>query len=120
MSVIPSQFHLIGKLLDASSVRAQVTGQNIANVNTPGYKAHEVRFEDRLEAALEDPQGQFETLEVTPEVVLQTGLTERADGNNVDLDTELGKSQKNALLYSAYTRILSSKISAMRSAISGR
>lgn len=120
MSVIPSQFHLIGKLLDASSVRAQVTGQNIANVNTPGYKAHEVRFEDRLEAALEDPQGQFETLEVTPEVVIQKGLTERADGNNVDLDTELGKSQKNALLYSAYTRILSSKINAMRSAISGR
>ena len=52
MSVIPSQFDLIGKLIDASAVRQRVTAQNIANLNTPGYKAREISFEQQLAAQL--------------------------------------------------------------------
>ena len=47
------------------------------------------------------------------------GGAERADGNNVDVDAELGRLQKNALLYNAYSQILASRIASMRSAISG-
>ena len=120
MSVIPSQFDLIRNLLDATAARQRVTSQNIANVNTPGYKAREVNFEDQLARALDRPGDSSEIMELAPEVRFQDGLVERLDGNNVDIDRELGRSQKNALLHNAYVRILSTKINTMRSAISGR
>ena len=120
MSVTPSQFDLITNLLDATAARQRVTSQNIANVNTPGYKAREVNFEDQLAQALDRPDGSGGAMDLAPEVQFQDGLVERVDGNNVDIDRELGRTQKNALLHNAYARILSTKISAMRSAISGR
>ncbi len=120
MSVIPSQFDLIRNLLDATAARQRVTSQNIANVNTPGYKAQEVNFEDQLARALDRPGDSSENRDLAPEVRFQDGLVERLDGNNVDIDRELGRSQKNALLHNAYVRILSTKINTMRSAISGR
>ena len=120
MSVIPSQFDLIRNLLDATAARQRVTSQNIANVNTPGYKAQEVNFEDQLARALDRPGDSSEIMDLAPEVRFQDGLVERLDGNNVDIDRELGRSQKNTLLHTAYVRILSTKINAMRSAISGR
>ncbi len=120
MSVIPSQFDLIRNLLDATAARQRVTSQNIANVNTPGYKAREVNFEDQLARALDRPGDSSEIMELAPEVRFQDGLVERLDGNNVDIDRELGRSQKNALLHNTYVRILSTKINTLRSAISGR
>ncbi len=120
MSVIPSQFDLIRNLLDATAARQRVTSQNIANVNTPGYKAREVNFEDQLARALARPGDSNGILDLAPEVRFQDGLVERLDGNNVDIDRELGRSQKNTLLHNTYVRILSTKISTLRSAISGR
>lgn len=120
MSVIPSQFDLIRNLLDATAARQRVTSQNIANVNTPGYKAREVNFEDQLARALARPGDSNGILDLAPEVRFQDGLVERLDGNNVDIDRELGRSQKNTLLHNTYVRILSTKINTLRSAISGR
>ena len=55
-----------------------------------------------------------------PKVVEATGGTERADGNNVDIDAEMGNLNKNTLLFNAYAQILANKIAVMRSAITGR
>ena len=118
MSVTPSQFNLIGKLMDVGVMRHRVTSQNIANVNTPGYQAREVRFEEELARQLDGTE--TGAADHHPEVVFQEGLRHRVDGNNVDIDKELGQLQKNELHHSAYTRILTTKIAAMRSAITGR
>ena len=45
---------------------------------------------------------------------------ERLDGNNVDIDAEMGRLSNNALLYNAYTQILASRIGSMRSAITSK
>jgi len=42
---------LLEKMLDVSSVKHKVIANNIANVNTPGYKKMEVSFADQLEKA---------------------------------------------------------------------
>jgi flagellar basal-body rod protein FlgB len=119
MSVKPSQFDLLSRLLDVTAMRHQVIGQNVANVNTPGFRQQELEFEDSLKALLEgnrlDELGSLEA-----EITTTEGLPERSDGNNVDIDLEMSKANKNALLYEAYTQILFAKLGMVRSAINGQ
>ena len=117
MSVTPSQFHLISKLMDASAIRQRVVGQNIANVNTPGYTAREVDFESQLAEQL---RAGSEPGDVVPQIRLSEGAAVRSDGNNVDIDHEIGQLNKNGMLYHTYVQVLTTKISQMRSAITGR
>ncbi|MBI3463192.1 MAG: flagellar basal body rod protein FlgB [Planctomycetes bacterium] len=119
MSVAPSQFELLARLLDVASLRHRVIAQNVANVNTPGYHRLDVSFEDTL--ARELPlSGQNQTPDVKPVVAEAPGGPLRQDGNNVDIDAEMGRLNKNSLLYGAYSQVLAAKIAAMRAAISGR
>ena len=57
---------------------------------------------------------------VSPQVVLGTGGVERADGNNVDVDLEMTRLQKNTLYFKVYTQLLATELAQFRSAISGR
>ncbi len=118
MGVTPSQFQLLSKLLEGASLRHRVIAQNVANVNTPGYHRLDVSFEDELARRIQQHKDSA-LADVKPSVVDGVGGPERADGNNVDIDAEMGQLNKNALLYNAYVQILSSKIAAMRSAITG-
>jgi flagellar basal-body rod protein FlgB len=119
MTVTPSQFDVIAKLLDASAVRHRVIGQNVANVNTPGYERQEVNFEDQLTKLLEaEKPADVSAMEF--EVRRTPNLPERADGNNVDIDREMGEMTKNTTLFETYSQILATRLGMMRSAISGR
>ena len=119
MSVTPSQFDLLRRLLDAASLRHQVIAQNVANVNTPGYHRLDVSFEEAL--ARELPRTDDHRMpQVKPVVIEPPDGTMRPDGNNVDIDAEMGRLNKNSLLYGAYSQIMAAKIAAMRAAISGR
>lgn len=76
---------MLGRAMDALSLRQKITASNIANVDTPGYKRHEVRFEDQLQAAQES-NGRTAIDEVTPtievtdqNVVLEDEMIEMAD-----------------------------------------
>ena len=115
MSLKPSQFDLISRLLDASQMRHRAVAQNVANVNTPGYKAITVNFEEELSQQLDG-----DLSKVVPKFEKVQGATVRADGNNVDIDREMGESQKNELLNNVFNLVLVNKINAIRSAISGR
>jgi flagellar basal-body rod protein FlgB len=119
MTIMPSQFSLIGKLLDAAATRQRVISQNVSNVNTPGYRRQEVRFEEELSRRLQDrPDVSLDDLAITVEET--RGLPERADGNTVDIDAEMGQQTRNAVLYQTYSQLLATKLAMMRSAISGR
>jgi flagellar basal-body rod protein FlgB len=119
MSVTPSQLDLISRLLDATTLRHRVIAQNVANVNTPGYRRLEVSFEESLARQIADG-GSGRLSELRPEVVQATGGLERQDGNNVDVDAEMGRLQKNTLLFAVYSQVLTAKMAAMRAAITGR
>ena len=112
---------LLEKMLDVSSVKHKVIANNIANVNTPGYKKMEVSFADQLEKALnESSMNKFDTLQ--PKIVISkedTSETVRNDGNNVDMDKEVSSLVKNTLTYSIYTQLLAKKYEGIKSAIEG-
>ncbi len=113
-----SQFDMLSRLLDMAELRHRVIAQNVANVNTPGYRQMDISFETAFAGQL-NQGGESASLQVTPKLIQGAGGRDRADGNNVDIDMEMGRLNKNALLYNAYTQVLASQLSAMRSAISG-
>ena len=118
MAIITPQMDLLSRLLDVATMRQDVIAQNVANVNTPGYSTREVTFEDALRQAFS--RGTDGPLAApTPEIITGTGGAPRADGNNVDIDLEMARLQKNALYYKVYTQILGNDLAQFRSAISG-
>ncbi len=112
MTGISSQFESIQKALDYAEQNHRVISQNVANVNTPNYKTQELSFQQLLEAGDSDRATNF-----TPQLV--EGLSERSDGNNVDLDRELASLKKNALSHQTLLQLMGSKMRIMRQAISG-
>jgi flagellar basal-body rod protein FlgB len=107
-----------------------VTAQNIANVETPGYKAQRVKFEELLQGAgpsiegyrTDDAHlhiGRRSPLDVRPE------NTERLTGydngtNDVDIDQEMAELATNDLSYRLATRLLSMRYGMLQTAITGR
>jgi flagellar basal-body rod protein FlgB len=119
MSLNIPQADLLSRLLDVASLRHQVISQNLANVNTPGYRKLEVSFEDAFTRAL-GKEGNSGALRVSPRIVEGHDNPVRQDGNTVDLDREVGALNKNSILYGTTIQMLISRINMMRSAITSR
>jgi flagellar basal-body rod protein FlgB len=108
---------VLARVLDAANLRHQVIAQNVANVNTPNYHRLTVTFEDDLARVLKvggDPGT------VRPHTVEAADGADRADGNTVDVDQEMGQMSDNSLLYSAAAQVMASRLATLRSAITGR
>src|SRR5438094_4935884 len=97
MSVGDVQADLLARLLDVASLRHRTIAQNVANVNTPGYRNLDVSFEEEFSRYLESG-GAEHALKVHEQVVEGAGGAERPDGNNVDIDQEMGRLNSNTLL----------------------
>ncbi len=111
--------NLLGKMLDVSAIKHKVIANNIANINTPGYKKMEVSFAEQLEKVIKDTSAnKFDSFQ--PKVIVSkedTNETARNDGNNVDMDKEVSSLMKNTLSYNIYTQLLAKKIELVKAAI---
>ena len=119
MSIDIPQSDMLSRLLDTAALRHRVISNNLANVNTPGFHRQEVSFEETFARELQRG-GETRASEVQPRVVESQTGTAREDGNNVDLDKEIGDLGKNALMFDTATQLLLGQISSMRTAITGR
>ncbi len=111
----PSGLDTLASILDAASLRHRVVSQNVANVNTPGYRRLAVAFTSDLAKAVGTPGSPLPKARV----VVEDG-PERVDGNTVDIDREMNDLTKNALLYQAAAQIITNRIGLLRAAITGR
>lgn len=119
MAVTPSQFDLLSKLVDVTAMRHKVLAQNVANVNTPGYHKLSVAFDETLAAQMDkDRNKNLRTIQ--PVVYEDDSTPERLDGNNVDIDREMMRLNKNVLLNNTLLQIISTKTAMMRRSISGQ
>lgn len=113
--------------LDFLWAKQQVITNNIANVDTPGYKTKYVTFEEtfrnRLKAASQtgDREQVQQAIETSSWQVHNTrNETSRLDGNNVDSDVELMELTRTALQYQYMLHSVSSDITRLRTAIKGQ
>jgi len=102
--------------LTGLSARQRAVSDDIANVNTPFFRARRVNFEGDLKRAVEG--GQNPMASVSPQVSLTDdpfGLT----GNNVDLDAETVLGVETQMRYELALRATGDRFSLLRSAIKG-
>lgn len=114
------------------SLRQNVTASNIANAETPGYKAKVVDFEGALARAI-DLEGLNKDAGLDPEhMALGTGSISRSkadvydnpigsttnDKNTVDLEQEMAALQENTIMYKAALQLMNKKLGALKYAIS--
>lgn len=112
--------NLLEKMMNVSATKHKVIANNIANVNTPGYKRMEVSFEDQLSRAIQDiPVAKLTALQ--PKIVVSKDKEGsgniRNDGNNVNIDSEVTSLLKNTGIYNVYTQLLGKKMEMVKSAI---
>jgi flagellar basal-body rod protein FlgB len=102
----------IARYLDLASSEAKLTAANMANIDTPGYRAVGMDFEAEMRSALDGVEHGAATRAVRVKTV--DGLIARPDGNDVSMDREslnLAEAQLKfktgvALLHQEYQRIL--------------
>lgn len=103
----------LSSALDGLSARQRAIANNIANVNTPGYQAQRVSFEEALAKSVKEGSGT-----VAPTTKESLDPT-RLDGNNVNLDTETLSNIDTLLRFQFASNAMSSQFSYVRSALGG-
>jgi len=96
------------RYMDLLSARQKLVASNIANADTPGYKARDISFQFEFMSQIEG---------AVPNVVEVPGLVTKNDGNNVNMDRELRLLSENALRFNMASNLLRSQIRTIRSAI---
>ncbi len=126
---------LLSRGLDAAQLRQDVIANNIANVDTPGFKASHVEFEQYMKDALES-DGYYSNdgtvaekatfgnatnaQDVEPEVVQDTDTTMRMDENNVDVEAQMIEMIKNSVYYNTLSLKVNNQLERLKLAIDGK
>jgi flagellar basal-body rod protein FlgB len=119
MVVSDAVSRVLGLALDGVTTRQRVTADNIANVDTPGFRATSVDFESSLRQAVdsgsitESSDGGVR-VETTP-----TDTPVGANGNNVDLRKETLSAVQTQYQYQMLTRAVNDRFTLVRDSIGG-
>ncbi|MCL6626445.1 flagellar basal body rod protein FlgB [Alicyclobacillus shizuokensis] len=126
MTLDTGTFQLLQNALAASDLRQSVYANNIANVDTPGYKRQDVSFESMLQQQLASTDGSGLTTDelnqlvsVQPQLVTDTSTEVQNNGNNVDVDAEMSELAANQIRYNALVQDVDLRILRLREAIQG-
>ncbi|MER2088127.1 MAG: flagellar basal body rod protein FlgB [Sporosarcina sp.] len=128
MNIFGTTISQLERGLDFSATKGKVIAQNIANIDTPNYKAKSVSFkevladakENSLEAYRTDARHiAFRSHTTNPGVFNYSNLRYRQDGNGVDMDKEQANLAANQIYYNAVVDRLSGKFNSLQNVIKG-
>ncbi|MFP3916180.1 flagellar basal body rod protein FlgB [Lysinibacillus telephonicus] len=114
--------------LNYASLKNKTIAQNIANVDTPNYKAKDVSFKKMLsdaqnstiEANRTDVRHfDFKIKQSTPGVFSYENYKYRSNGNGVDMDAEQASLAENTIYYNALVERISGKFNTLNTVIKG-
>lgn len=108
--------------------RQNVLNANIANAETPGYRAKKMDFEGALASAIDRENlgkmhvehkdhflmGQGAIGRIRADVYDNPEINYSNDGNTVDLEKEMAKQYQNSIMYDAATRLINKKLAALK------
>lgn len=119
---------LLEKALDYSSTKQTIIADNIANVDTPNYKAKDVQFKDVLNAEMnkgvkayrtDKRHYSFNSSHPSSKITTRNNIRYNHNGNSVDVDYEMTELAKNQLYYHAMTDLINGKFQTLQSVIRG-
>ena len=125
-------FSLLQKSLDFRSLRQNMLSANVANSETPGYKARDLVFEEALGKAMRagepgplqvrsprhfDGNDAEPLALVTPETIRSGNPVGSIDGNTVDLEREMAKLGENQIMFQVLTQALNTRFRELRKVI---
>jgi flagellar basal-body rod protein FlgB len=131
MDVNDKTLNALTTALNFREMRQELISSNVANANTPGFKAKKMDFEEALARALDvDGQmqmnvsdgrhhnvgnGGFNNLE--PEIYDDPNGVVSENGNTVDVEAEMARMAENKLMYDALVQLVNKKMGMMKYAI---
>jgi flagellar basal-body rod protein FlgB len=121
-SLFDTSTRALEKSMDLYLTRHNVIADNIANAETPFYKARQVDFESQLQRAVASEEAGMagNEIETVKPIVFQDPDSELGqDLNSVDMDKEMARMTKNDIQYSAASQMIAKKFSILKYAISG-
>lgn len=133
MADIAKHVGVYSKALDLRTQRHQMLASNIANADTPHYKARDFDFQQAMSAALSGRLGDGALAMATTtrghlagsgdtggvRLQYRSETQSAVDGNTVDMDVERAQLADNAIQYQILTQLIGDKFRGLRSAMSG-
>lgn len=126
MSIFDTALSTHAKSLTARSQRVEVLAQNIANADTPNFKARDIDFKQVFQNANEDSMktthGKHMALPIDNNgdgMMYRVPFNVAFDGNTVELNVEQAQYGKAAAEYQATVNFLQDNISGLRKALRG-
>lgn len=129
-SLFPDHIDLTARVMDFQIQRQNIVSGNLANINTPGYKARTLEFEKDLQAALGISQNgpvsrthpkhlpaKFSPDATEASVVRDSNPRVVQGTDNVDLDRETATMAKNTLMYNTLATVMQKNFSGMKQLI---
>jgi flagellar basal-body rod protein FlgB len=127
-SKIDQAFGLSATALQLFGRRAEVIAANLANADTPGYKARDIDFKAVLQGVMNEDLTMRRTAEghidtgtggLDPQLLYRVPMQPSADGNTVDAQLEQAQFAQNAVRHQASYTFLDATIKNLLSAIKG-
>lgn len=112
MTVGGTTLDYLASALRGLEAQRQAHEHNIANIETPGFRARSVSFEDSLKRAIRN--GDASDVSFTTSL---SNLSTRWDGNNVRIDDEMTALEENALMQQLVTRAVNDQFGMTRAAL---
>jgi flagellar basal-body rod protein FlgB len=124
---------LLERSLNLRSLQHRALASNIANMDTPNYKAVELAVAEEMSGNQDSDSG-IQLVQTQPghlplkdnaaenvklKVAKPPEFSLRGDGNTVDLDRTMGSLAENTLLYKTAAQLISQKFSGLKNAIKG-
>lgn len=120
----------LGVAMNMRLLRQNLTSSNIANAETPGYRAKKVDFEEALARAMDlDGKGKMEATHsqhfrgalplsrIRADVYDNPEINTTNDSNTVDLEREMAQLAENGILYKAAVSLMNKKLAALKYAV---
>jgi len=131
MASIEQSLSVFSQALNLRTQRHQVLASNIANADTPNYKARDFGFETAMQNAMSGRSdvGRVDMARTSAGHIARSGAGGSADfkyrsetqsavdGNTVDMDVERAQITENAMQYQILTQLISNKFQGIRSAL---
>jgi flagellar basal-body rod protein FlgB len=116
MELAPTAQRVMEAALEVRSARAELLAGNIANADTPGFTARDIKFDDAMSRVLENDNSSDAAGLPSKDILAPENL--RFDGNNIDVDQQVATAYQNSLNYVGTLRLYGDSVNRLRSATS--